>query len=120
MWVGPVPGLEVAPQPLQVHGGEVGADAFPQPPLPLRRAAAARLTEPVPEMFPPNPPEEEERRGWKVWVSVHRPGGFGSPSLPGGFSAVKRIVVDEREDGAVVGQQTSGDVDHPLALLIRL
>lgn len=59
--VGPVPGLEVAPQSLQVYWGEVSPDALPQPPLPLCGAAAARLTEFIPEMFPSNPPEEEER-----------------------------------------------------------
>lgn len=66
--VGPVPGLEIAPKPLQVDWGEVSANAFPQPPLPLCCAAAAWLTEFVPEMFPPNPPGEEGRnqRGWNA------------------------------------------------------
>ena len=40
--------------------------------------------------------------------------------LPGSRSALKRIVVEQREDCAVVGQETPRDVDHPLALLIRL
>lgn len=58
--MGPIPGLEVAPESLQVHWWEVSSDAFPQPPLPLCCAGAARPAELVPEMFPSNPPEEEE------------------------------------------------------------
>lgn len=61
VWVGPAPGLEVAPECFQVHGREVGSDAFSQPPLPLRCAGTARLAELVPEMFPSNPPEKEGR-----------------------------------------------------------
>lgn len=60
VWVGPVPGLEVAPEPDQVDRGEVGADPFPDPPLPLSGAGAARPAEPVDEMFPPDPPEEAQ------------------------------------------------------------
>lgn len=58
--MGPVPGLEVAPESLQVHGREVGSDTFSQPPLPMCCAGTARLAELVPKMFPSNPPEEEE------------------------------------------------------------
>lgn len=58
--MGPVPGLEVAPESFQVHGREVGPDAFSQPPLPLRCAGAARVAELVPEMFPSNPPEKDK------------------------------------------------------------
>lgn len=29
-------------------------------------------------------------------------------------------MVDQRENRAVVGEQTPGDVDHPLTLLVRL
>lgn len=60
VWVGPVPGLEVAPESFQVDRREVRPDAFPQPPLPLCCAGAARLAELVPEMFSSNPPEKEE------------------------------------------------------------
>lgn len=59
--MGPVPGLEVAPKSLQVHRREVGSDAFSQPPLPLCCTGAAGFTELVYKMFPPNPPEEEEK-----------------------------------------------------------
>lgn len=60
MWVGPVPGLEVAPESFQVDRREVRSDAFPQPPLALRCAGAARLAELIPEMFSSNPPDKEE------------------------------------------------------------
>lgn len=45
---------------------------------------------------------------------------FKKKFLPGCLSVVKRIVVHERQDGAVVGQQASCDVDHPFTLLISL
>lgn len=40
--------------------------------------------------------------------------------LPGGVSALEGVVVEQREDGAVVGQQASCYVDDPLALLVGL
>lgn len=40
--------------------------------------------------------------------------------LPGNFSALERVVVEQGEDSAVVWQQTPRYVDHPLALLIGL
>lgn len=40
--------------------------------------------------------------------------------LPGGFSTFEGVVVKQREDCAVVGQQTPCYVDHPLALLVGL
>lgn len=58
--MGPVPGLEVAPEPFQVDRREVRPDAFPQPPLALCCAGAARLAELIPEMFSSNPPDKEE------------------------------------------------------------
>lgn len=62
MRMGPVPGLEVAPEPFQVHRREVSSDSFSQPPLALCRAGTARLAELVPEMLSPNPPERKRRR----------------------------------------------------------
>lgn len=58
--MGPVPGLEVTLEPFQVDSGEVSADSFPQPPLPLSCAGAARLAELVPEMFSSDPPGQEK------------------------------------------------------------
>lgn len=57
VWVRPVPGLEVASESLQVHGREVGSDAFPEPPLSLRGAGTSRLAELVNKMFSSDPPE---------------------------------------------------------------
>lgn len=56
MWVGPVSGLEVAPESFQVDRREVGADTFSQPPFSLSGAGAARLRELINEMFSSNPP----------------------------------------------------------------
>ena len=63
MWVGPVPGLEVAPESVQVQWREVSSDAFPQPPLPLCCAGTARPAELIPEVFPSHPPERDEDTG---------------------------------------------------------
>lgn len=60
VWVWPVPGLKVASESFQVHGGEVSSDAFSQPPLALHCAGTARLAELVFEMFPSNPPDKDE------------------------------------------------------------
>lgn len=60
--MGPVPGLEVAPESIQVHGGEVGTDTFPQPPLSLSCTGAARLAELIPEMFSTDPPGKEKKK----------------------------------------------------------
>ncbi len=59
VWVGPVPGLEVAPECFQVNSREVGTDAFPQPPLPLCGTATAGLTELVNKVFSSHPPERD-------------------------------------------------------------
>ena len=56
MWVGPVPGLEVLGKSFQVDRREVGADAFPHPPLPLGCSGTARRSKLVPEMLPSHPP----------------------------------------------------------------
>lgn len=40
--------------------------------------------------------------------------------LPGSFPALEGVVVEQGEDSAVIGQQTSSYVDHPLALLVGL
>lgn len=40
--------------------------------------------------------------------------------LPGTFSALEGVVVEQGEDCAVVGQQAPCYVDHPLALLVGL
>lgn len=40
--------------------------------------------------------------------------------LPGSFSAVEGVVVKQGQDAAVIGQQTSCYVDHPLTLLVGL
>lgn len=94
MWVGPVSGLEVAPESFQIHRREVSSDAFSQPPLTLRCTGSARLAELIPEMFTSDP--------------------------PGRISPLEGVVVEQGEDCAVVGQQASCYVDHPLTLLIGL
>lgn len=80
MRMGPVPGLEVAPESFQVHRREVSSDAFPQPPLALCCTGTAWLAELVPEMFSPNPPARKKSpklRSHEVMifiVSVHSSG----------------------------------------------
>lgn len=59
--MGPVPGLEVAPESFQVDSREVSTDTFPQPPLSLSCAGAARLAELILEMFSSDPPGEEKK-----------------------------------------------------------
>ena len=39
---------------------------------------------------------------------------------PGSFSTLEGVAVEQREDRAVIGQQTSRYVDHPLTLLVGL
>lgn len=97
--VGPVPGLEVAPESIQVDRGEVGTDTFPQPPLSLSCTGAARLAELIPEVFSSDPPgkekkktqredvcsgEEEENERASTWVSIRYSGLVGKcqPSSP--------------------------------------
>lgn len=63
VWVGPVPGLKVAPESFQVHRREVWSDTFSQPPLALCCASAARLAELVFEVFSTHPPEKEGDTG---------------------------------------------------------
>lgn len=73
VWVGPVPGLEVTAESLQVHGGEVGTDTFPQPPLSLSCAGTARLAELISEMFTSDPPGKEKKKTeGRVWVQVRK------------------------------------------------
>lgn len=60
--MGPVPGLEVAPESIQVDGGEVGTNTLPQPPLSLSCAGAARLAELIPEVLSSDPPGREQKR----------------------------------------------------------
>ena len=62
--MGPLPGLEVTPESLQVHRGEVGSDPLPEPPFTLHRACRARSSELIAEVLPPHPPEGGRGGEW--------------------------------------------------------
>lgn len=64
--VRPIPVLKELPEALQVDGGEVGADPFPDPPLPIAGVLPPGLAELVPEVFPPDPPVGD-RTAAQVW-----------------------------------------------------
>ncbi len=66
---GPAPGLEVAPQTVQVNSGEVRADALPDPPFPLSRAAAARPREFIAEMLSAYPPETTDASQLSAFIT---------------------------------------------------
>lgn len=52
----PISVLKELPEALQVDRGEIGADPFPDPPLPIHGVLSPGLAELVPEVFPPDPP----------------------------------------------------------------
>lgn len=58
----PIPVLKELPQALQVDRGEVGADPFPDPPLPIAGVLPPGLAELVLEVFAPDPPVGDRNR----------------------------------------------------------